>query len=165
MVCCVFNPFYCKRCVSDFRLSGMRPSLSESSTRMADGMLPLIGGFVVAGGAAGFAVHQAVRADAHVEYGLAKAAVFIALALTFWHFALCATGFGLAGSGGHSGNVTQEWRDGKRAVGNPDVLGRDTAFSSAPVGACSRVQLDYPRLRPWAAFSRRSAACRTPRAI
>lgn len=68
---------------------------------MADAMLPLIGGFVIAGSATGLAVHQAVLTDADVECGLAKAAVLIAFALTFWHFALRATGFGLAGSSGH----------------------------------------------------------------
>ena len=65
----------------------------------------LIRGFVIAGGAAGFAVHQAVQTDADVECGLAEATVLIALTLTFGHFALCATGFGLAGSGGHKSNV------------------------------------------------------------
>ena len=65
----------------------------------------LAGGFVVAGFAARFAVHEAVLANAHFEYGLAKAAVFIALALGFRHFALSATVFGLAGSGGHNSNV------------------------------------------------------------
>jgi Flp pilus assembly protein protease CpaA len=66
------------------------------------GCCRLIGDFVVAGSAAGFAVHQAVRTDADIEYILAKAAVFLALALTFRHFALRAMGFGLAGSGGHN---------------------------------------------------------------
>jgi hypothetical protein len=63
-------------------------------------------GLVIAGGAAGFAVHQAVLANADFEHGLAKAAVLLALALVFGHFALCATVFGVAGSGGHISNVT-----------------------------------------------------------
>jgi hypothetical protein len=66
----------------------------------------LVGGFVIAGGAAGFAVHQAVLANADFEHGLAEAAVLLALTLAFGHFALCATAFGLAGSGGHSKMLT-----------------------------------------------------------
>jgi hypothetical protein len=59
----------------------------------------LIGGFVIAGGAAGFAVHETVLANADLEYGLAEAAELIALALLFGHFTLGALVFG---SGGHS---------------------------------------------------------------
>ena len=66
----------------------------------------LIRGLVIAGVAAGFAVHEAVLANADFEHSLAKAAVLLALALVFGHFALCATVFGLAGSGGHISNVT-----------------------------------------------------------
>jgi len=78
----------------------------------------LIRGFVIAGGAAGFAVHEAVQTDADVECGLAEATVLIALTLTFGHFALGATGFGLAGSSGHVNNVSAAGRDGECAVGN-----------------------------------------------
>ena len=65
----------------------------------------LVRGFVVAGEAAGLAVHEAVLADADFEYGLAEAAVFIAFALVFCHFALGAAVFGGAGSGRHRNNV------------------------------------------------------------
>jgi hypothetical protein len=58
-----------------------------------------------AGVAAGFAVHEAVLADADVELRLAEAAELIALALSLGHFALSATVFGLAGSGRHTSNV------------------------------------------------------------
>ena len=68
-------------------------------------MVALAGGFVIAGGAAGFAVHEAVPADADLENGLAEATVFVALALVFRHFALGATVFGGTGSGGHRSNV------------------------------------------------------------
>ena len=79
----------------------------------------LTGGFVVAGGAAGLAVQEAVLAEADFEHGLAEAAVFVALALRFRHFTLGASVFGGARSGGHRNNVTLERRDGERAVGNP----------------------------------------------
>ncbi|MFZ0306895.1 MAG: hypothetical protein WAL89_01885 [Candidatus Sulfotelmatobacter sp.] len=64
-----------------------------------------VGGFVVAGGAAGLTVQEAVGADADVGCGLAEAAELIAHALVFRHFALGATVFGVAGSGGHSNNL------------------------------------------------------------
>ena len=54
---------------------------------------------VVAGGAAGFAVHQAVGADAGIDYRLAEAAELFAFTLIFRLFALCAAVFGVAGSG------------------------------------------------------------------
>jgi hypothetical protein len=62
-------------------------------------------GFVVAGGSAGFAVHDSILADAHVNTRLAHAAVFFALTLIFLQFALQATVFGGFGSGGHGNNV------------------------------------------------------------
>lgn len=65
----------------------------------------LVGGFVIAGATAGFAVHEAVGADADIELGLAEAAEFIAFALRLGHFALAATAFTAAGSGGHSNKV------------------------------------------------------------
>jgi hypothetical protein len=65
-----------------------------------------VGGFVVAGGAAGFAVHESVFADADVELGLAEDAKLVAVALIFRHFALAAAEFGGGGSVGHDiGNV------------------------------------------------------------
>ena len=85
---------------------------------MPGGTLLLLCDFVVAGGAAGLAVHQSVMADADIEHGLAEAAVLVALALTLRHFALGATGFGLAGSGGHEEMVALGGRAGERAVGN-----------------------------------------------
>jgi len=65
----------------------------------------LVRGFVVAGRAAGFAVHEAVGADADVELRLAEDAELVALALIFRHFALAAAEFGVAGSRGHENNV------------------------------------------------------------
>jgi hypothetical protein len=51
------------------------------------------------------AVHEAVLADADFEYGLAEAAVLVALALVFCLFALGAAVFGGTGSGGHRSNL------------------------------------------------------------
>jgi hypothetical protein len=62
-------------------------------------------GLVIASAAAGLAVHEAVLAEADLEYGLAEAAVLIALALVFCHFALGATAFGGTCSGGHRSNL------------------------------------------------------------
>jgi hypothetical protein len=73
---------------------------------------------VVAGVAAGFAVHEAVLANADIELRLAEAAELIALALSLGHFALSAAVLGLAGSSGHSSNVALRWRRGKRSVSN-----------------------------------------------
>ena len=61
-----------------------------------------VGGFVVAGGATGFAVHESIFADANVELGLTKDAEFVAVAVIFRHFALAAAEFGGSGSGGHT---------------------------------------------------------------
>ena len=65
----------------------------------------LFRGFVIAGAAARFAVHQSVLTNANVELRLAQAAELIALALGFRHFALTAPILGLPGSGRHSSNV------------------------------------------------------------
>lgn len=81
-------------------------------------MLPLVGSFVIAGGAAGFAVHQPVFADADVVGCLAEAAELIALATTFGHFTLGAQEFCRTGSGGHTNKVAGSCRPGKRTVGN-----------------------------------------------
>jgi len=48
--------------------------------------------FVFAGGAAGFAVEQAIGAEANVELGLAEGAEFFAPATCFRPFALSANG-------------------------------------------------------------------------
>jgi hypothetical protein len=69
-------------------------------------------GFVVAGDAAGLAVHEAVLADPDLEYGLAEATVLIALALVFRHFALGATIFCGTGPGGHRNNLTLNGKTG-----------------------------------------------------
>lgn len=74
---------------------------------MAAGPGGSVGGFVIAGATAGFAVHESVGANADIELGLAEAAELITLALSFRHFALRATVFGLAGSGGHSNKVAR----------------------------------------------------------
>jgi hypothetical protein len=58
--------------------------------------LPLVGSFVIAGGAAGLAVHKAVLAYADVVGGLAEATELIALAASLGHFALGAEELGRA---------------------------------------------------------------------
>ena len=80
----------------------------------------LVGSFVAAGAAAGFAVHEAVLADADVELGLAETAELIAFALGLRHFALAATAFSFSGSGGHRNKVA---RGG--AMGNVTVVTSD----------------------------------------
>jgi hypothetical protein len=77
----------------------------------------LAGGFVVAGGAAGFAVHEAIFADADIELRLAQDAELVALALIFHHFALAATKFGVTRSHGHESNVALG-----RGVGNVPLV-------------------------------------------
>jgi hypothetical protein len=61
----------------------------------------LIGGLVVAGRAAGLAVHQAIGTKPDVDDRLAQAAVLLALALCFRLFALHAAVFGAFGA--HAG--------------------------------------------------------------
>ena len=80
----------------------------------------LVGSFVIAGVAAGVAVHESVLADSDIEHGLAEAAVLIALALFFRHFALSAAVFGLAGSGGHSHNLALGSQIGNVPLVTPD---------------------------------------------
>lgn len=65
----------------------------------------LIGHFVVAGAAAGFAVQQAVLAKTNINDGLAKDAVFLALTLMLGLLALCAANFAGTGSSAHKVNV------------------------------------------------------------
>jgi len=67
----------------------------------------LVGGFVIAGLAAIFAVHQPVVAKADVQDGLAEAAEFFAVTRTLSLVALGATTFGGTGSGAHKGNVAR----------------------------------------------------------
>jgi hypothetical protein len=67
----------------------------------------LIGGFVVAGLAAGWTVVEAVFTKAHVNLTLAQAAVLLALAASLTHVALVAE---VLGFGSHSENVAWvEW--------------------------------------------------------
>jgi len=68
----------------------------------------LIGGFVVAGFAARLAVHQAVGAHTYVDYGLAQAAVLLALAGVFRLLALGTPVFAETGSGTHGANVAPD---------------------------------------------------------
>ena len=90
--------------------------MSEGSGRLHSS----VGGFVVAGGAAGLTVHEAILADADFEYGLAQAAEFVALAGGFCHFALAAAKFGGSGSVGHRCNASEGPGYRKHSVGNVD---------------------------------------------
>jgi hypothetical protein len=65
----------------------------------------LIGHFVVAGAAAGFAVHQAVFAKADINDGLAEDTVFLALTLMLGLLALRAADFAGTGLGAHKANL------------------------------------------------------------
>jgi len=65
------------------------------------------GGLVVAGFAAGDAIHEAVPANPYVHLRLAKAATLLAPTLVFWLLTLGAAVFGGAGSGGHEANVAR----------------------------------------------------------
>ena len=62
----------------------------------------LVGGFVVAGRAAGFAIHQAVLANANVNHGLTEAAKLFALTRALGLLALRAMVFRGTGSGAHN---------------------------------------------------------------
>jgi hypothetical protein len=55
--------------------------------------------FVVAGFAAGGAVHEAILADAYVNLRLTEAAILLAVAFVFGHFALHAAVFCFSGRG------------------------------------------------------------------
>jgi ABC-type spermidine/putrescine transport system permease subunit II len=66
----------------------------------------LLRSFIVAGAAAGFAVHEAILANADIELRLAEAAELFALALRLRALTLRATVIGVAGSSGHRNNVT-----------------------------------------------------------
>jgi len=75
--------------------------------------MALVGGFVLAGGAAGFAVHEPVGADSNVDHRLAQAAEFLALAVIFGLLALRTTKSGGTGSGAHGANVARRISAGK----------------------------------------------------
>ena len=60
----------------------------------------LIRSFVVAGRAAGLAVHESILADTDFEHGLAKAAKLLAFAAVFRVLALGAADLGVAASAG-----------------------------------------------------------------
>jgi len=84
--------------------------------------LPLIRGSIVGGGAAGFAVHKAIFADANVELRLAQATEFFALALGFRFFALGAAEFGGSGCGAHESQFSATPSCRKHAVSNSQSL-------------------------------------------
>jgi len=65
------------------------------------------GGLVVAGFAAGDAIHEAVPANPYVHLRLAEAATLLAPTLVFWLLTLGAAVLGGAGSGGHEANVAR----------------------------------------------------------
>jgi hypothetical protein len=83
---------------------GSRPSDAAWASAPAT---TLVGGLVVAGGAAGLAIHQPVAADADINDGLAKAAVFFARAGIFRLLALCAAKFGRTGAGTHVATLSR----------------------------------------------------------
>jgi hypothetical protein len=66
-----------------------------------------VGSLVIAGRAAGLAVHEAVGADADVKRPLAEAAELFALAVVFGFLALRAAVFRTSGSGSHGANVAR----------------------------------------------------------
>jgi hypothetical protein len=78
--------------------------------------LGLVGSFIVAGGAAGFAVHEAVVANAGVNHRLAEAAKFLTLARSFRHFTLGAFVAGGTGSGAHAINLARGQSGGKMTL-------------------------------------------------
>ena len=70
----------------------------------ATASLGFVGGFVVAGFAAGWAIVEAILTEANPDLSLTESAIFLALALVFRHLALHAAVF--PGRGGHKRNVT-----------------------------------------------------------
>src|SRR5579862_2665770 len=72
----------------------------------------LVGGLVLAGGAAGFAVHQSIFTNTHINYGLTKNAVLLALTGAFGLLALHTANFRVAGSGAHKANVARRRKGG-----------------------------------------------------
>lgn len=74
--------------------------VGQHSVSLDDGA-GLVGCFVIAGRAAGFAVQQAIGAQTDVNYRLAQAAIFLAQTLCFRLLTLHAAIFGGSGSGAH----------------------------------------------------------------
>ena len=88
----------------------------EERKRVTTGLLAggcLVRGLVVARGAAGFAVEEAVGAKADVKHGLAEAAVLLALAAAFRLLALRADDLAATGSGTHEANLSRPTTCGK----------------------------------------------------
>jgi hypothetical protein len=87
----------------------------------------LVGGFVVAGVAAGLAVEKAILAEADVEHRLAETTILVAFALVLRHLALGATEFSGAGSCGHKNNVAPDGGVGNvpLVTGAPEPCSRD----------------------------------------
>jgi hypothetical protein len=73
----------------------------------------LIRGFIVAGFAAGFAVHQSIVADADVHSGLAETAEFLTFARALGLLTLRAAVFSGSGSSAHAPTLTCSSRCGK----------------------------------------------------
>jgi hypothetical protein len=65
----------------------------------------LVRGFVIAGGAAGLAIHETIGANADIEDCLAQAAILLALAAFFRLLALRAAISGGTTSGAHTANL------------------------------------------------------------
>src|SRR5206468_12962273 len=96
----------------------------------------LVRSLVVAGFAAGLTVHQAVGADADVDHCLAKAAVFLALALALGPLALSAAVFGGTGSCGHEVTVARREKGGNVTL----VMGYVVCFAvRGPVRSASAI--------------------------
>jgi hypothetical protein len=93
----------------------------------------LVGGLVVAGRAAGFAIHKSVIAQTDVDYRLAEAAEFFAFTRTLWLLALCAFVFGGTGSGAHENTVART---------------RDAAKMTLVIVWCSKKAASSARLMP-----------------
>lgn len=75
-------------------------------------------GFVVAGFAAGLAVHESVLANANVDDRLAKNAVLFALADVFQLLALHTAILDMSGSGAHAATVARAGGGAERDGGN-----------------------------------------------
>ena len=117
--------------LTHYRWYAAMAGLQKIRSRDCDG---LVGGLVVAGLAAVFAVHQAVGADADVDYCLAQAAEFIAFTRTFGHFALRTTIFGGAGSGAHETNVARTGSTEKMTLVTAQLW--KSALTTAPADFC-----------------------------
>jgi hypothetical protein len=94
-----------------------RRKLARSCTFAHDRMIArcarfenLVRSLVVTRGAAGFAVHQAVRADADIDDRLAQAAILLALTLRFRLFTLRATILRGTGRSAHAVNASATGR-------------------------------------------------------